>query len=188
MLIKDYISKVTSAHINSPRYIEWLSVLVKLACDLGDVIETIPSEFSVRQAVGVQLDIIGDMFGVSRNLPYTASSGALSDTDFRDYILAKILKSRWDGQLGSLASLWQTIFPTIRLTIEDNLDMTLQITCIGDISPALEEMIQGGYIIPIPMGVYATYTVIGFKIPKHTVYTDTGLYAQGQMGITNQEP
>lgn len=188
MLANDYTKKITSAHINHPRYVEWLSVILKVVCDLGDAVEAIPFEFAVRQATGVQLDVIGNLFGVSRNLQYTASSGALSDTDFRNYILAKILKSRWDGQFGSLAALWQTIFPDIKLTIEDNLDMTIMITCIGDISPALEEMIQGGYIIPIPTGVYANYTVIAFKIPKQNVYTNTGLYAQGQMGITNQEP
>ncbi len=183
MLSGEYTSKVTSAHINSPKYMEWLGVLVGLVCDLGNMTRSIPEAFSIRAASGAQLDIIGASYGVSRALPYTASEGLLSDSDFRSYILAKVLRSRWNGQLGSLIGMWQQIYPDINLRIVDNMNMSIEVECVGNITPAMTEMIQSGLILPTPAGVHVTYTVIAFAIPVKEVRLDMGLFAQGQIGL-----
>lgn len=188
MLPSSYTKKVTSAHISCPKYIAWLDALIRRVCETGNLLLSIPTQFSVRKATGRQLDVIGNSVGVSRSLPYTSTEGLLSDADYRLFILAKILRSRWDGQMGSLISLWQRVYPEISIKIVDNLDMTVSIEVTGDITPAMSEMIQTGLILPIPTGVKATYSVIAFKIPPRTVNLDTGLVAQGQIGTVSQEP
>lgn len=186
MQVSNYVDKVTSAHINRPKFIEWLSVMVRMACEIGDAVMAIPSEFAVRNAKGKQLDVIGSYFGLNRVLPYTGDEGVLEDEDFRLYILARILRTRWDGKMDTLVALWQQVYPDIKLKIIDNFDMSIEVECIGSITPAMSEMIQSGLILPIPMGVSVTYTVISFVIPAQTVYLDTGLHHQGQMGIDRQ--
>lgn len=65
MQVSNYVDKVTSAHINRPKFIEWLSVMVRIACEIGDVVKAIPAEFAVRKAKGKQLDVIGSYFGLT---------------------------------------------------------------------------------------------------------------------------
>lgn len=188
MKSKDYLKKVTSAHCHCPNYMEWLRVLLDVVCDFGKIMEDLPVEFAIRRAVGAQLDILGRYLGATRYLPYTNAQGLLNDDDFRLYLLALILKSKWDGQMGSLTGIWQQIYPEISLKIKDNFDMTVTVEFRGALSVTMQEMIQAGMILPMSMGVESIYTVIVFSIPTQPVYLDTGLYAQGEMGITNQEP
>lgn len=184
----DYVNKITSAHCSCPKFVEWISVLLKPVCDSGDLILQIPTEFAIRNARGIQLDIIGSTMGVTRALPYTGEEGLLNDEDFRLYLLAKILRSLWNGKTENLQGMWSQIYPEIKLKIIDNLDMTLNIEFRGKISHAMQEMIQSGLILPIPMGVRAIYTVIAFEIPVEPVLVNTGVFVQGQVGITNQAP
>ena len=161
---------------------------MKPLCDSGEVVSGLPLAFAIRYASGKQLDLIGSSMNVARTIPYVGTDGNLSDDDFRLYLLAKVLRSLWDGQNKSLVGMWQQIYPGISLKVKDNMDMTMDIIVKGNISVAMQSMISAGFILPIPMGVYATYTVISFYIPPLPVYLDTGLYAQGELGITNQEP
>ena len=186
MDVEYYLKKITSAHCDQPKYMEWLRVLLKVAGDCSKLIESIPFHFSLMNAVGKQLDLIGSMFGVSRVMVYTADAGPLNDDDFRDYIRAQILRAQWDGQNGGLYALWQSIYPEYSLTFTDNMDMSIHIQVMGDMSPALTEMIQAGMILPVPMGVSVTYTVIAFVIPPSDVKTGVGLYGAGEHGIDRQ--
>ncbi len=184
--VEHYLKKITSAHCNQPKYMEWLSVLIRLASQSAKLIESIPYHFSLMNAVGKQLDLLGAMFGVSRVMVYTADSGPLNDDDFRDYIRAQVLRAQWNGQNGGLYALWQSIYPEYKLEFTDNMDMSIHIQVMGDMSPALTEMIQSGMILPVPMGVSITYTVISFVIPPTDVKTGIGLFGAGELEIDKQ--
>lgn len=186
MEVAEYLKKITSAHCNQPKYVEWVEVLLKMWREIGEVFESIPLHFSIDNAKGKQLDLIGGMFGVGRLLPYTADQGPLNDEDFREYIRAQILRSGWDGHNGSLYALWQSIYPEFTLQFADHMDMNVTVEIRGNMSPALTEMIQTGMILPVPMGVGVTYTIIAFEIPETKIYAGTGLYGAGEIGIDKQ--
>lgn len=185
---ESYTSKITSAHCSCPKYMEWLSILLTPVCDSSDLVYQIPTKFSIRNAKGIQLDTIGMSLGVTRALPYTGEEGILDDDDFRLYLLAKILRALWDGRVETLQGMWTQIYPSIALKIIDNLDMTLNIEFKGRLSHAMQEMIQSGLILPIPMGVLAIYSIISFDIPPKTILMNMGTFLQGQIGVTNQAP
>lgn len=183
-----YLKKITSAHHDKPKYIEWLNVLLECVIDFRNLMASIPRAFSVNNAVGVQLDVVGLIVGVSRTSAHMAEEGGdgLSDEDYRRLIKAAILKNGWNGQAESLQALWQTIYPEIQLSYLDNLDMTVTIHCRGDISPVMQEMIQTGFILPVPMGVYATYSVQVIEPPERVIYTATGIVPQGAVEAREQ--
>lgn len=186
MEVSQYSGRITSAHITSPRYKEWVEVLLSAVTATGDLSCSIPEAFAVRRAKGVQLDVIGSSIGVRRELQYTGAAGRLNDDDFRSYILAKILRSRWDGQNASLLQLWQQVYPGININIIDHMNMSMTVELKGDISQTMGEMIQTGLIIPIPSGVSVTYSITVTTIPTKQVGLGTGLFHQSELGLTQE--
>jgi hypothetical protein len=68
----------------------------------------------VETAVGPQLDIIGEIVGMSRTLPFEPTDGSsplLEDEFYRQLIKAKIALNHWDGKLQSIEEAWREIFP-----------------------------------------------------------------------------
>lgn len=189
MLPDEYLDKITSAHISRERFMAWLKALLELICDAGTCVEGIDSAFNLENAVGIQLDIIGDIVGISRKLPYASQyvgDGIMADTEYRNAIMAKILFNQWDGTNETLPLLWQSIYPSLQMTFHDNQNMTMDVEVRGVISSELSEMIQAGMIVPVPAGVGVTYTIYNTNIPAVEVGMDTGLYEFGNDAFPNQ--
>ena len=189
MLPDEYLEKVTSAHISRERFMAWLQALLELACDSGTVAEAIDAAFYVEQASGVQLDIIGKIVGLSRELPYTSTQmtdGVMQDPEYRNAIKAKILRNQWDGTNQSLPPLWQAIYPSLQMSYVDNQDMTMTVTVQGDVNGALNELIQAGMIVPVPAGVGVSYIIHNTTIPAAELAMDSGLYEYGNDAFPNQ--
>lgn len=66
--IKAYSSLITSQHQNKPNYLAWVQALLKPLCDIQDVLNSVPYHYSLPNAVGNQLDVLGQWIGISRNL------------------------------------------------------------------------------------------------------------------------
>jgi len=189
MLPDEYLDKITSAHISRPRYMAWLKALLELVCDAGTCTEAMDEAFYIETASGAQLDVIGNIVGISRKLPFTSQyvgDGIMADPEYRNAIKAKILFNQWDGTNGGLPLLWQAIYPSLQMTFHDNQNMSMNIEVRGSVSNELSEMIQAGMIVPVPAGVSVTYTIYNSEIPAVEVGTDTGLYEFGNDAFPNQ--
>ena len=160
-----------------------------MVCDAGTLAEGMDLAFYVESATGAQLDMVGACVGIGRELPFAsqyAAGGIMEDAEYRNAILAKILRNQWDGTNGSLPLLWQTVYPSLQMEFTDNQNMTISVTVRGTVSNVLSEMIQAGMIVPVPAGVGVTYTIYNSDIPAVEIGMDTGLYEYGEDAFPNQ--
>lgn len=188
MLKSDYLGKITSAHCNRPKYMAWLSSLVGVLVDHGELALAMPDDFGLETAVGVQLDVIGALVGADRKLPFSPSSGSayLSDANYRRYIKSKILFNNWNGTNETLPSLWQAAYPRINMTYVDGMDGTMTVTLTGDVSALMQEMIQAGILIPVPAGIRLVYVIQTVSIPTYDIKANTGLFESAQATFPEQ--
>lgn len=121
----------------------------------------ITSFFNVENAVGKQLDIIGEYIGVPRELPFqpTIGSPLLIDDDYRTILKASIIKNKWQGTIGEIFQLWEELLPDLYLIIKDNQDMSMDMV-VGGANDLVKELIENGYFAPKPMGVKINYTFL----------------------------
>mgnify|MGYP001416124106 CR=1 FL=1 len=69
-MLQDYIKLITPEHRFKPKYIEWISVALGMVNDLQNLFSQLNSAFDIDTAVGAQLDVLGRILNLSRNLPY----------------------------------------------------------------------------------------------------------------------
>lgn len=168
---------------NSPKLNALLYVLLKKFDDVSQCLVQMTAALDLDNAVGAQLDLLGTIAGAARTLPFQPSFGAspvLDDATYRVYIKAKIAQNQWDGTIDALYGVWAYLFPTARITIADNQNMTATLYINGVSNPLLLDMIAGyaingatsgvvnsGLIVPRPEGVeysfeLGTLPVFGF--------------------------
>lgn len=172
--IQKYLNLVTSQHQGKPKFMAWLSNPLCILDDAVTLVNSFYSYFDIDLAIGVQLDVLGEILGVSRTVtfqpagyyslgvigvPYsTHPSPVLADDTYRLVLRAKILQNQWDGTISQIYSLWNTIFPGSLLVIQDNQDMTLNALVIGLSTQLQKDLITNGYIVPRPEGVLMTFS------------------------------
>lgn len=124
--------------------------------------------FSVFDAcVGNQLDILGEIVGQKRNVyfkedpdmspPEEAENYSFTDDEYRIILKNKIVINHWDGKAASLQTAWNSLFPGGSITIQDNQNMTVDITISGMLTNIFIRAIKNDYVVPRPQGVQYTY-------------------------------
>ena len=135
----DYMTLFPSASRSLPRFSALAEAILSQVNDLLSVIAALPAAFSVSQAVGAQLDAIGESFMLPR-------PEGLSDADYRVYLSAKLVLFTWDGANDSAQSLLSCLFPGS--TLCDN--------CNGTVTIHPASTLQSDQkIYPLPAGVRA---------------------------------
>lgn len=165
-----YLSLITSLYQNSPNFLSWLQAILSIICDINVCIQNMTAAFDVDTAVGVQMDILGQIIGASRVVPFQPSGGGipiLDDDTYRILIRAKIAQNQWNGQASSLYSLWPSLFPGGIIAVQDNQNMTATIFLAGAFTDIAKDLIINGLIVPRPEGVlynyvFAVLPVFGF--------------------------
>ncbi len=134
----DYLKLFSGAIREMPRFSALAQAILRQAEEMMAIMPEIAAAFSVDQAVGVQLDWIGETLGLKRTM-------AMDDSDdsYRDLIKAKLALWRWDGTNESVPGLLEEAFPGQGVTMRDNGDMTVTV------EPAMAEL-----VLPIAAGVY----------------------------------
>lgn len=173
----------TSQYRPATRFMSWAKQLLTarkgddvLDRDTGKVEATarlLVQAFEIDEAVGRQLDIIGDIVGVGRQLGYEMSDGTsiMDDEIYRICLKAKIVKNHWKGQIQELVDTWQVLFPdTTAFEIRDHQDMTFSVVVEGDFSPLAWEVISHRYILPKPEGVRLNGLIIAQPKIESKVY------------------
>jgi hypothetical protein len=123
---------------------------------------SITAAYDIDTAVGVQLDVLGQIIGANRTVPFQPSdsvSPILNDTTYRLLLYAKRANNTWNGKIQSLYPLWQTLFPGGSIVFIDNQNMTSTIILAGTFSSIESDLIQNGLIIPRPEGVMYNFIV-----------------------------
>ena len=110
--------------------------------------------------VGDQLDIVGEILGLSRKLNFNPTGGVsdiLTDDMYRELLKHKVLMNHWDGRLDSVKALWSTLYPDGEIAFIDNMDMTLTVFPLGSFSTLTIDLLVNGYLLPRPQGVLYDY-------------------------------
>ena len=197
---KSYIDLITSEHKTKPKfraYVEkFLNTLSNGIEQSGSILTTysgtntillnMDSLFNIETATGQQLDVLGTLLGITRDLPISDPDLPLplNDNLYRLVLKSKIIMDNWDGTNEGMAEAMQTLFPGLPAEFVDNQDMTITINLIyPDLSPALAVLIQEGYVVPKPSGVRVIYNIqegTGFGWDSDTTFIsgwDTGIWA-----------
>ena len=155
MIINDYLNLIPPMNREKSRFIQFLSAVLSQVSDLDDLQSDMISAFDLDSATGAQLDIIGRLAGVSRNLPFESSTGtrSLTDIDFRFLIRARILQDHWDGTPAGLGVIQRALFPGSGMTVFDNANMSFKVKAPSSLSALRKEMLEAGLLLPSPPGV-----------------------------------
>lgn len=185
MNILDYQNLVTSEFQDQPNFMAMIALNVSFYVQLQSVLNSMVPLFDLSTPpVGNQLDIIGQWVGVNRNISIPAAGiyfswdstvakgwdygswqpstlpaniTSLPDDAYLNLILAKIAANRWDGTINGAYAIWAAVFPTFRILIQDNQNMTYALAIVGGIVDSLTlALITGGYIQLRPEGVEIT--------------------------------
>lgn len=157
-----YLSLLTSQYALSPKLNALLQVLLQKFDDVSQVLVKMDTALDLDAAVGAQLDMLGTVVAANRTVGFQPSGGVspvLDDTTYRLYIKAKIAQNQWNGTLPSLYPIWATLFPSGKIIIIDNQNMTATITITGAFTSITRDLILNGYIVPRPEGVQYTYVI-----------------------------
>lgn len=159
---KKYIDLITSEHYNKPKYKSYVSKFIDMLSPIVDSYNEYNVLFALDVAKGDQLDIIGDLIGVSRNLPTTNENipSTLTDDYFRTVIRSKIYFNHWDGTREGLEYIIQQMFPSLTYGLIDDQDMSYEITITDpDADFVVVALLEEGFILPKPSGVRVNYNV-----------------------------
>lgn len=187
--IKDYTGLITSEHNQKPKYMAVVESICQPMVDGINFLADLPFDFDLDQAIGVQLDAVGEWVGISRHIsiplagvyfsfdiagigfdqgvwkgPFDPDTGltTLDDETYRLLIKAKIGANHWDGTLEGSAAILNSIFDSnTHVFIEDHQDMSITIGVSGTIpSPVFLALLSGGYIPIKPESVRVSISIV----------------------------
>ena len=170
MAIDKYLDNITSQHRDKPKYIAWLSSCLNIIDHAYIMTKNMDNDFDLDNAIGKQLDILGQIIGRKRTLTFQPLNGhnpVLDDETYKLALKAKVAMNMWDGKIESAYEIWNNIFDDIGLQLQDNQDMSLTAYVTGYVNQIRQDLIQHGYIVPKPEGVRINYigrTPIDFKV------------------------
>lgn len=165
-MIEEYLHIITSEHREQPKYIAMLSAYLEKLQHVGNLLDAWNEHFHLEDAVGSQLDMLGETIGRKRVLNFQPQgySARLDDDSYRLILKAKILQNQWDGTIAGMQKLFQSIFPDQTLVLIDNQDMTMRATVVGLADSLQVQLLNHGYILPKPEGVRLYVTTIQNKV------------------------
>lgn len=117
--------------------------------------------FSIDEAEGVQLDVLGKYVGASRYTYTPTNPITLDDDDFRTLIRMIIIKNNNGSSLQTIQNLLAMAFPG-QVYVSDNQSMGLNYLILDSLgTPDLLDAIIYGDYLPRPMGVQSSATIVG---------------------------
>ena len=134
----DYVKVFSSALQGMPRFAALARAVVGQVEDLRAVVQEMPAAFSLEQAVGVQLDILGEGFGVDRK-------EGQDDEAYRMRIRDKLALWRWNGTNEEVNAVLEDVSPGSMQN--DRQDGSVEVTVEGSLPGTAREL------FPVPAGI-----------------------------------
>ncbi len=155
-----FTNLITSEHADKPQFVEMVGLSCQPFVELADRIALLSLLYDIDQAVGSQLDVVGQWVGRSRNLDvpitnvyftldlagvgfdegiwmgaFDPSTGLVSlpDEHYRLLLKARVLNNRWDCDIPDAYILSNIIFGPLgyQIIIEDHQDLSMDLGLIG---------------------------------------------------------
>ena len=158
-----YLDLVTSEYAEKTKFNQMLSAILDMECPIVDNLDEFNELFNLDNAVGDQLDICGQLVGLTRELPIEDPDipDVLDDDLFRAVIKARICSNHWNGTNEQWQEIITQMFPDAVFEVVDNQDMTISVVMINpNASAALTALLFNGYIVPKPAGVKVNWTIM----------------------------
>jgi hypothetical protein len=162
--VTQYIQGITSEHADKPNFTSMVTTTVQPFANSAALYASIPILYDLDNAVGVELDTLGQWVGVTRYLsspitgvyfafdtsglgfdrgvwmgPFDPSTGLvrLPDEYYKLVILARILNNNWDGSKTQAYVMADIIFLPFGFTyyIDDHADLSISIGILGPTPP-----------------------------------------------------
>lgn len=186
--LSDYTQLIPGQNSDKPRFMAWVAANLQPFVDSQAISLSMHTAFNLDDAVGVQLDIIGQQLGQGRVVDFTPEGGVsptLNDDMYRLVLKARVLLNGWKGTRQEVYDYWQRVFPQYGIQIVDGQDMTMNYVLYGlPLDPSalmpftwgasglgwgqgywtlfggglLRELFRNGYLTPEPAGVAVTYS------------------------------
>lgn len=162
LLVNNYLNLITSEHRMKPKYVSMLENVFEMYSDESSALDDVNYRMDIDDAIGDQLDILGEYIGQSRvlNVEITGASSTLGDEDYRFLLKSKIAQNNWKGTIEELYDIWEEMFPDIELIVYDNQDMTCTLLIIGSMTSIQIQLLLLDFLIPKPCGVKYNYTFV----------------------------
>lgn len=157
-----YLNLVTSEYATKPKFMAYLEMLLNKVSPAFDCFVEFFDKFDLSKAVGDQLDKLGALVNLTRELPIVDPDipSSLSDDMFRLVIQSRIMSNHWDGTLEGWMKIIDFAFPDSSYNVIDNQDMSINVVLIDpSASSELIALLFNGYIVPKPSGVKVTWTI-----------------------------
>lgn len=158
----EYIKLITSEYAKQPLFNRYVEEFLKRISPTVDNLNDFDILFNLETAIGDQLDAIGELLNVSRNLPTDDENvpATLDDDLYRKVLKSAIYKYHWDGTRKSLEEILNIIFPNVPVDFVDNQDMSYTVRVIDPTFSKTDlALLQLGYILPKPSGVRVNYEI-----------------------------
>lgn len=195
--IEDYLALIPSANRGKPKFVETVSLVLQPLCEAQALLEDLPSYFDIDDAIGVQLDKVGEWVGQSRYIlipldtpwfawdtdsrgwdegiwkgPISPTTGIspLNDETYRNLLRAIVGANAWDGTVETGAAILNIFYQSqgVSVLLEDKQDMTLNIVASGTPSVLVLSIMNWQYIRIKPAGVLTKYIVS--SVPSSPVF------------------
>lgn len=213
-----YTDLITSEHSDQPRYRATIETTVKPLSDLQAFISHLPEDFDLDEAIGNQLDIVGQWVGRSRNIPVPLAGlyftwddptrgwnkgiwkgpydtiygiSRLDDDTYRRLLYAKIMTNNWDGTVEGGQAALDEFFdnPNTLVFIQDNNDMSMTMGVSQIIPSPLLLTIWNKYFPLKPAAVRTYYSVTSVDgAPLFGWDMDNGYVSGWDMGAWGVSP
>ena len=157
-----YLKLITSEYATKPKFNAFVEMFLKKVSPINDCLTSFDTIFNIDNAIGEQLDQIGSIVGISRELPISDPDipGVLGDDIFRQVIKARIYTNFWDGTIKGLYDITEKMIPGAAYQVVDNQDMSMQfIIILPNADPTFIALLLNGYILPKPSGVKINYAI-----------------------------
>lgn len=181
--IKDYTIIITSQHRDKPKFMAMAEYLAQTFVDSQNEVLATPAYFDLDDAVGKQLDDIGEWVGLSRQVRIPIAGvyfsfdeegvgwdlgvwkgefdpdlgvTSLDDETYRLMIRAKIGANHWDGTLEQYQEILTSVFVGSASQVFgiDYQDMTMDVAIVGEEPSALlKALLTQGYFPLKPAAV-----------------------------------
>lgn len=154
--MSEYTSYITNYHADKPLFVQHIELSTRPLIDVATQMQSLLAAFDIDNAMGEQLDILGEWIGRTRTViqpivgiyfafdtddvgldqgvwqrTYDPDSGFvdLSDEAYRVILKTKIAINQWDGQNDSLPTIldFATAGTGLNMQIIDNQDMSISI-------------------------------------------------------------